>query len=200
MRIIFTQIKTPKSLLVLGLMFLLFSTAANAQRLTKIKGTVLDAKTKEPLPFVNVTFKGKNIGTTTDFDGKFYLETQWATTKLLASFVGYKTAVKSVSTGKSQTINFLLKNDAIEMKTFEVKADKKRYKNKDNPAVILIKNVIDHKDDNRKEALDFYEYNKYEKIELDLNNITEEFLEKGWLKKFEVIKDQKCIIVKNLKH
>jgi len=184
-----TYIKSPKSLLLLSFLFVLFAGSVNAQKLTKIKGKVLDSKTKEPLPFVNVTFKGKNIGTTTDFDGNYYLETQWATTKLLASFVGYSTAVKTVTVGKSQTINFFLKNDAIEMETFEVKADRKRYKNKGNPAVILIKKVIEHKDDNRKEALDFYEYDKYEKIELDLNNITQEFLEKGWLKKFEVIKD-----------
>jgi hypothetical protein len=162
----------------------------DAQKLTKIKGTVIDSKTKEPLPFVNVAFKGANVGTTTDFDGKFYLETQWGTETLLASFVGYKTASKKVELGKSQTINFLLKNDAIEMETFTVKADKKRYKNKDNPAVALIKKVIEHKDDNRKEAMDFYEYDKYEKIEIDLNNITEEFLNKGWLKKkFQVVLD-----------
>jgi len=178
-----------KKILFLGFLSVLLSLNVNAQKITRIKGTVLDAKTKEPLPFVNVTFKGKNIGTTTDFDGQFYIETQWATTKLLASFVGYKTAVKTVTLGKSQTVNFLLKNDAIEMETFEVKADKKRYRNKDNPAVALIKNVIKHKDDNRKEALDFYEYDKYEKIELDLNNITQEFLDKGWLKKFQVIRD-----------
>jgi hypothetical protein len=172
--------------------FFIFSLCfgAEAQKLTKIKGKVIDSKTKEPLPFVNVTFKGKNIGTTTDFDGNYYIETQWATTKLLASFVGYKTAVKTVVIGKSQTINFSLKNDAIEMEAFTVKADKKRYKNKDNPAVVLIRNVIAHKNDNRKESLEFYEYEKYEKIEIDINNITEDFLNKGWLKKkFQIIID-----------
>ncbi len=168
----------------------LFAFTANAQKLTKIKGTVIDAKTKEPLPFVNIAFKGANVGTTTDFDGNYYLETQWGTATLQASFVGYKTSSKKVTLGQSQTINFQLANDAIEMETFEVKADKKRYKNKGNPAVELIKLVIDHKDDNRKESLDYYEYDKYEKIEIDLNNITEEFLNKGWLKKkFQIVLD-----------
>ncbi|MDF1672901.1 MAG: DUF5686 family protein [Vicingaceae bacterium] len=162
----------------------------NAQKLTKIKGTVVDAKTKEPLPFVNIAFKGANVGTTTDFDGNYYLETQWGTSTLLASFVGYKTASRPVKLGESQTINFNLTNEAIEIETFEVKADKKRYKNKDNPAVALIKKVIEHKDDNRIESMEFYEYDKYEKIEIDLNNITEDFLNKGWLKKkFQVVID-----------
>lgn len=159
-----------------------------AQSLTKIKGTIIDADTKEPLPFVNVSFKGANVGTTTDFDGNYYLETQWGTATLQASFVGYTTLSKTVQLGKSQTINFSLKNEAITMEEVVIKADKKRYTNKDNPAVVLIKNVIDHKDDNRLESLNFYEYDKYEKVEIDLNNITDDFLNQGWLKKkFQIV-------------
>lgn len=174
-----------------GWLLLLFITSffsINAQSLTRIKGVVIDADTKEPLPFVNISFKGANVGTTTDFDGNFYLETQWGTNTLQASFVGYKTLSKSVQLGKSQTINFSLKNEAITMDEVVIKADKKRYRNKDNPAVLLIKNVIEHKNDNRIESMKFYEYDKYEKIEIDLNNITDDFLEKGWLKKkFQIV-------------
>lgn len=170
------------------LLFILNIGFVNAQSLTKIKGTIVDADTKEPLPFVNVSFKGANVGTTTDFDGNYYLETQWGTATLQASFVGYKTLSKPVQIGKSQTINFSLKNEAITMEEVVIKADKKRYKNKDNPAVALIKNVIDHKDDNRLESLSFYEYDKYEKVEIDLNNITDDFLNQGWLKKkFQIV-------------
>ena len=179
-----------KKFLLLFFLASLFINNAHSQKLTKVKGTVLDAKTKEPLPFVNVVFKGKNIGTTTDFDGKFYIETQWATPSIQASFVGYKTSSKTLKIGESNTVNFLLRSDAVEMETFVVKADKKRYKNKENPAVILIKKVIEHKKDNRIEAQNYYEYNKYEKIEIDLNNITEEFISKGWLKKnFQIVLD-----------
>ena len=84
----------------------------DAQKLTKVKGTIVDSKTKEPLPFVNVVFKGKNIGTTTDFGGKFLIETQWGTPTLQASFVGYKTASKKITLGETNVINFQLKNDA----------------------------------------------------------------------------------------
>ena len=179
-----------KKILFFGCFSMFLSFTLDAQKLTKIKGTVLDSKTKEPLPFVNVAFKGANIGTTTDFDGKYYLETQWGTGILQASFVGYKTASKKVKLESTNTIDFLLINEAIEIEEFTVKADKKRYKNKENPAVDLIKKVIEHKDDNKKESQDFYEYKKYEKIEIDLNNITEDFLNKGWLKKkFQVVID-----------
>ncbi|MBK8567681.1 MAG: hypothetical protein IPN76_31265 [Saprospiraceae bacterium] len=53
----------------------------------------------------------------------------------------------------------------------------------------MIKKVIDHKDKNRIEAKDFYEYEKYEKIELALNNVTDEFKQKRAFRKFQFIFD-----------
>ena len=176
--------------ITLSLLLTLISVFVVAQDITIVKGNVSDEVTGEPLPFVNITFVGANIGTTTDFDGNYFIETQWAKPKLLASFIGYKTDTVRVSAGKTQIINFKLNPAGITMEAVDIVAKKEKYRNKDNPAVDLIKEVIDHKDQNRKEAMDFYEYKKYEKIEIDLNNITEDFLEKGWLKKhFQIVID-----------
>lgn len=171
-------------------LFVVFSLTTFAQEVTRIKGKVIDATSKQPMPFVNVTFVGANVGATTDFDGNYYIETQWATSKLLASFVGYKIDTLKVVKGKTQTLNFSLKETSITMQEVTIVGEKAKYRNKDNPAVDLIKEVIDRKGKNRKEAMQFYEYNKYEKIEIDLNNISEEFLKKGWLKKhFQIVLD-----------
>ncbi len=171
-------------------LFVVFSLTTFAQEVTRIKGKVIDATSKQPMPFVNVTFVGANVGATTDFDGNYYIETQWATSKLLASFVGYKIDTLKVVKGKTQTLNFSLKETSITMQEVTIVGEKAKYRNKDNPAVDLIKEVIDRKDKNRKEAMQFYEYNKYEKIEITLNNISEEFLKKGWLKKhFQIVLD-----------
>ena len=43
--------------------------AQSSEKLTRIRGVVIDKETKEPLPFVAVAFPGTSIGTTTDFDG-----------------------------------------------------------------------------------------------------------------------------------
>ena len=56
------------------------------------KGTVVDLKTKEPLPFVNVIVKedGKVVtGTSTDFDGNFKLELGEGEYEFFFSTVGY---------------------------------------------------------------------------------------------------------------
>ena len=41
---------------------------------TVVRGTVSDAETGEPIPFANVYFIDTKSGTTTNIDGKYYLE------------------------------------------------------------------------------------------------------------------------------
>ena len=155
-----------------------------AQDNTRVKGTVIDAQTKEPLPFVNIAFVGKNIGTTTDFKGKYSLDSKWASGKISASFMGYKPIEKDVVNGESQTIDFELESNTIEVEEVTVVAEG-RYRNKENPAVTLIKKVIANKDKNRLAGFDHYSYDKYEKLQLDLNNITEKFMNQKAFKKFD---------------
>jgi hypothetical protein len=167
-------------LFVLALLPLVMS----AQDKTRVKGTVTDAETGEPLPFVNISFVDKSVGTTTDFNGKYSIETNWAGTRLQASFLGYEVVERPVVIGSSQTIDFKLPSKSIRVQEVTVKAGKQRYRNKDNPAVELIERVIAHKDSNRKEGFEHYQYDKYEKLRLDLNNITEEFMNRKMFKKF----------------
>ena len=166
---------------------LLFVSEGFTQQMTRVHGKVIDAKTKEPLPFVNVTFLNVNVGTTTDFDGKYLLETKWAADELQASFVGYTPLSKKIEKGVNQRLNFELQPTSINLETITVKARKKRYKNKDNPAVALIKKVIQNKSKNRKSALDYYEYEKYEKVGFDLNNFSEDFRDKSYMKSFQFV-------------
>lgn len=68
---------------------LIYSLQGFSQK-TVVYGTVYDEETKEPLPFVNVAFKDSKIGTTTDIDGNYRIETYYATDSVQASFIGYK--------------------------------------------------------------------------------------------------------------
>ncbi|MEP2237759.1 MAG: carboxypeptidase-like regulatory domain-containing protein, partial [Maribacter sp.] len=67
----------------------------------QFKGTVLDADTKETLPFVNIGIVNKGVGTVSDFDGKFYLEIDKGNFSkddiLQFSSVGYKTVQFKIS-------------------------------------------------------------------------------------------------------
>lgn len=58
--------------LIYILIFFLFSMVAGAQ-VSVIKGKILDEKTTDPLPFVNIGVKGQSAGTFSDSNGAFRL-------------------------------------------------------------------------------------------------------------------------------
>ncbi len=173
--------------LLLVLAFVGFSTNLSAQKFTKVKGKVVDANTKEPLPFVNIAFKGTNVGMTTDFNGVFNMESKWASDTLQVSYVGYDTKNIPVIMGQNQTINVELQETGTTLETVTITAKKKRYRKRNNPAVALIRNVIKNKSKNRIEGQDYYEFDKYEKVEMDLNNISDKFRQRKIFKDFQFI-------------
>jgi Family of unknown function (DUF5686)/CarboxypepD_reg-like domain len=156
---------------------------------TVVNGLVVDAKTGQPLTGTNVFFEKTTIGTITDNQGKYRIETLIPSDKIVFSFIGYETESRIVSKGVDQTINISLKLSSITLDEVKVNSGKKSYKNKNNPAVELIQKVIDNKDLNRKEKYDYLEYKKYEKIQFALSNVTEKFKERNLFGKFRIIFD-----------
>jgi hypothetical protein len=146
------------------------------QENTIIHGTVTDASTGAPIPFASVFLKGTITGTTTDYSGNYKVETTVPPDSIGFSFIGYQTEFRKVIKGREQTINVRLSVVSTQIKEVVIKGNRKKYRNKGNPAVELIDNVISHKASNRQESFDFLEYKKYEKFELALNNITKDFI------------------------
>ncbi|MFT3827547.1 MAG: DUF5686 family protein [Chitinophagaceae bacterium] len=157
---------------------------ANAQ--TRVKGVVKDAVTQQPLQFVSVVFKGGK-GTLSDADGGFYLETsnpKWTTVEI--SYTGYKTISKSVPFGKETEIIVDLQLE--QMKEVVITTNKRgKYRNKDNPAVELIRQVIDHKKSNRITSYDYVQYQQYEKMEFSLTNKPEKLMKNRLLKNYKFV-------------
>jgi outer membrane receptor for ferrienterochelin and colicin len=74
----------------LSLIFSFLALFSFAQKGT-INGVVLDAVSKEPVPFANVVVTGTQIGASTDIDGKFTIEeVPFGYQKLEVSVVGYQ--------------------------------------------------------------------------------------------------------------
>lgn len=163
------------------LLAILMAQAVFAQK-TTVTGTVTDATTGDNMPFVNILFKGSKIGTTTDLNGKYSIATYYATDSLTASFVGMKTVSKKVKADVSQVINFQLEASSVELETVVVVATKE-----ENPAHPIVRNVLRNKDVNNREKLEAYEYELYNKVEFDLNNITEDFRDRKIFRPFEFV-------------
>ena len=173
--------------LILIFLYLLTSNLLHGQDLTTVRGKVFDARTKQPLPFVDVTFKGTYVGTSTDLDGQYVIKTKNPSDTLMATFVGYKTEYKKVQRENRQRVNFYLEEEGIVGDEVTIVAKKQKYSKKNNPAVELIRKVIENKDRNRLKGQDYYNYDKHEKIEIDLNNITEEFKQRRQFRNFEFL-------------
>jgi hypothetical protein len=154
---------------------------------TVINGTVSDAKTGDPLPFVSVILKNTTVGTVTDFAGRYTIETKVNAGTIIFSFLGYTVESRNITIGTTQTINVSLNPSTFNIDEVVVRPPKRNYTNKNNPAVELIDKVIEKKSDNRKEGYDYLEYEKYEKIQFALSNFSQKFQEQNAFRRFQFI-------------
>lgn len=155
-----------------------------------IQGVVTDSLTNEPIPYLSVFYEGKGVGSITDNDGHYKVETRKGWNKLTFSAVGYVTKVVNIIPGVTKNLNVRMRPDDIMLDEVVVKPKREKYSRKNNPAVELMKKVIAHKNNNKLSENDYYQYNKYQKITMSLNDVTPEMLEKGMYKKMPFLKDQ----------
>ena len=170
---------------VLFLLFTLLSTKGLAQ----IRGVVTDSLTHEPLMLVSVQYKGTSHGTRTNENGEYRLSVRSGQDEVTFSYLGYATKTIRLKPGTTK-LDVQLVPDNIVLSELVVKPKRERYSRKNNPAVDFMRKVIEHKKALKLEENDFYQYQKYEKMKMSLNDITPEKMEKGIYKKFAFFKDQ----------
>ena len=149
---------------------------------TVISGKVYDAQTREPLPFVNIKYKGGKPYTTTDVDGNFSIATSAPTDSLEISYIGYKIKKAAVKKHVTQSLSISLEPDQVALNEVVILPG-------ENPAHVILRKVIAHKYDNDMEKLLAYEYEVYNKIEFDMNNIPPDWKNKKMLKPIKFVFD-----------
>lgn len=111
---------------VLILLVLLQSFTGVSQNEGGISGKVIDSKTREVLPFVNVLVYGTKIGAVSNEKGEFVLNNvPLGYNKIQASFVGYKTLISDeylVTKDNSPYITLELIEDATQLKEVQIQA------------------------------------------------------------------------------
>jgi hypothetical protein len=176
---------------VLFLIILSCSIGVKAQNSIKISGIVKDASTKEAIPFVAVRFENSTQGTSTDNRGIFTLENTQGHARLIISSMGYREKTVETKSFKATDLNeIMLEPVTYELAEIEVKARWGKYSRKNNPAVELIKKVIEHKNENRMEAKDEYGVELYEKLTFSLEDFNpEDFGKSSFSEKVRFIKE-----------
>ncbi len=161
-----------------------------SQRITSASGIVKDSITGEPLSYVSVIFENSTIGAMTDDFGKFSLQNNSGLTKLAISSLGYDTKVVTLQPDKKNDgLEILLASSSYQISEVVVKGKRERYSRKNNPAVDLIRNVIEHKDKNRIESKDMYQTETYEKLSIAFDNFNPDFEKNAVMRKLKFIKN-----------
>jgi hypothetical protein len=178
---VFCAIRAFNARYVIGLICLIlgFSQASHAQKI-KITGRVLDDLNEEALPFSSVYLKGTTTGTVTDFDGYFTLNVDRLADSLIVTAVGYKMQAKHISNTSEQILNYRLKREAYMMDEIVVTAG-------ENPAHRIMRKIVANKEKHNINNLESYQYETYNKLEIDLFDISEKFMDRKLFKPFKFI-------------
>ncbi len=160
-----------KTLFLLSL--LLLTLPLRAQLIT---GVVTDAETGDSIGFASVVYEGHHVSAIANSLGQYQIARHpgW---NLTFSAVGYKSRIVRVTEHSRNRQNIALKPDSRQLSGVTVKARRNRYSRKDNPAVELMRRVVAAKKQTDLGLNDYYQYNKYEKITLALNDLKPQQLE-----------------------
>lgn len=171
----------PKLKLIFFFLFSFISFESLHAQKTKVYGTVTDEETGEGLPFVRVYFYDSKIGTTSDSTGKYVLESYYATDSIVFTFLGYKNKVVKIKKDVSQELNCQLSFEVVETEEVVIRPPD------EFPSTKLHKKLIANKDVNNKEKLQAYQYELYNKLQFDINNLGDKFQDRGYVKKLDLI-------------
>jgi hypothetical protein len=166
---------------VINILFLFIFSMGFAQ--VKISGVVLDEQ-NESIPFANIVFVGSTTGTVSDENGKFYLETEINYNEIEVSFIGFETKIVSIKS-RDFNLSITLKEEASQLDEVFIYSGK--VKKKGNPAIEILKKVWAKERKNGIYLFDQYQYEKYEKLEFDMNNVDSVFMKKKLFKGMEFV-------------
>ena len=170
-------------LLVFSLTLLNFNALC---QVTEVSGQVKDAKYKKPLSHVTVSFRGTSIQSRSDADGRFKISSPNRQTQIQFDFIGYGRIVKTIRPNETQELQVLMAEESQELTEVHITRGKAGpYRNKNNPAVELIRKVIDRKPFNRLESYDQVSYNQYERLQVSLSNLSDKFTQQKLFRKYQ---------------
>ncbi|PWT75225.1 MAG: hypothetical protein C5B59_09340 [Bacteroidetes bacterium] len=164
---------------------LIFSKGVAQTRL--IRGTVIDSASHAALANVNVVELNKTRGTITDAKGKFNIKIDNRTKQLVITATGYK-PYHLILTDTSDTDHLvMLSKSFTTLAPVVVEAKKTRYRNKNNPAVELIRLVIANKAKNGPRSAAYLSYDQYEKARILVDKPPDFIMNNFVMKKFQFV-------------
>ena len=163
--------------------------AVSAQTEGLLTGIVTDAATGDTIYYPSVSYKGQHIAVSGTAKGEYSIVRKEGLV-LTFSAVGYAPVQVVVKSSTPKILNIKLKSDTRQLAEVVVRQKRGKYSRKDNPAVELMRRVIAAKKRTRLENHDFFQYTKYQKITLAMNDITPTQIDSGFIGKRRWMLDQ----------
>ncbi|MGC1630861.1 MAG: DUF5686 family protein [Gelidibacter sp.] len=174
----------------LYLRFLLFFCGiCSAYAQTKVSGYVYD-ENNVSVAYANVLFKGSTVGTITNEEGKFYLESTNTYDALIISFIGYETLEIPLTKKVTYEMRLILKEAAGQLDEVYIVTGRQSKKESENPAIAILKKIWERKRQNGLRQFKQYQYDKYEKVEFDINTIDSALIKSKLFRGMEFVFNQ----------
>ncbi len=161
-------------ILLATLLFPTVSTAQENGEKIRIYGKVYDATTNESLPYASIRIRRTTNGCSSDNNGNFSFYADALRDTLIISSIGYEDERIPLSYRTSMPIRASLKPTDYNLDEVVVEPKRERYSRRNNPAVILVKNIIERRNNNAPERREFYSRDRHEKLNIALNNFNTE--------------------------
>ncbi len=164
-----------------NILILLFFLCLSSKGQTFIDGQVFDATTKAPISYANIYIKGTTVGVTTDDTGYYQLKINSFRDSISAAYLGYDEQTRPIKKQPKNRINFYLQSSESMLAEAVIVASKESLED------YLIRKILEYKDSNNKNNLQNYSYESYNKIELDIKNMSEKFKNRKIFKPFKFV-------------
>ncbi len=148
-------------------LFVLFPLFVFSQQETVVSGKIRDNRTKEPLPYVSMGFKGFAGGTTSDFEGRFKISSKQEVDSLIVTYMGYKRKAIKINRHQTQVLTIELEEKTQEMSEAVIKPGI-------NPALRIIQAARINRKTNDQERQAHYQHESYSKLDVSLTNVSED--------------------------
>ena len=152
----------------------------------RIYGKITDAATKEAMPYTSVRIRNTSNGCSSDNNGNFSFFVKSMRDTLIVSSVGYVDTRIPLTRKTRMPLKIEMNPTDYNLSEVTIKPKKEKYSRKENPAVILVRNIIKRRDDNSPKNKEFYCRNRHEKLNVALNNFSTE-KENHFGKKFKFL-------------
>ena len=157
---------------------------------TLLQCYVVDWQTGDSIPYANAVYRNLKLGASSDANGHFSIARKVGE-QLTITAIGYKPCHIKITAHTARELKVTLIADSKQLQGIVVKAKRRhKYSRKDNPAVELMRRVIAAKKQTHLENHDYYQYDKYQKVTMAINNLTPDELEGSMFKKAPWLLDQ----------